>query len=128
MADKPPDAFLSYTRFDDRHDGGKISEFRLRLADAVRAVTGAPFEIFQDVDDIDIGEHWSETLDEMLLSVRFFIPILTPSYFESEACRVELQKFLRAEERAGRRSSGKHHSRAPTLGVARSAPPFRRGA
>ena len=28
MADKPPDAFLSYTRFDDRHDGGKISEFR----------------------------------------------------------------------------------------------------
>ena len=102
MADKPPDAFLSYTRFDDRHDGGKISEFRLRLADAVRAVTGAPFEIFQDTDDIDIGERWSATLDEMLVRARFFIPILTPSYFQSKACRDELEKFLKAEERAGR--------------------------
>jgi hypothetical protein len=69
----------------------------------VRAVSGAHFEIFQDVDDIDVGERWSETLDQMLVSARFFIPILTPSYFQSKACRDELQKFLKAEERAGRR-------------------------
>ena len=103
MAAKPPDAFLSYTRFDDRHDRGAITQFRLRLANAVRAVTGAPFEIFQDVDDIDIGERWSATLDEMLVRARFFIPILTPSYFQSKACRDELEKFLKAEERAGRK-------------------------
>ena len=60
---KPPDAFLSYTRFDDQHDGGTISEFCQRLASAVRAVTGEPFEIFQDVDDIDVGERWSGKLD-----------------------------------------------------------------
>lgn len=30
----PPDAFLSYTRFDDQHDGGAISELRNRLASA----------------------------------------------------------------------------------------------
>ncbi len=102
MAAKPPDAFLSYTRFDDRHDGGAISEFCRRLASAVQAVTGAPFEIFQDVEGIGIGEHWPGKLDRMLDEARFFIPILTPSYFTSEPCRDELAKFLRAEAERGR--------------------------
>ena len=87
MAANPPDAFLSYTRFDDRHDGGAISEFRRRLADSVRAVTGEAFEIFQDMDGIGLGQHWPGKLDEMLKETRFFIPILTPSFFRSQACR-----------------------------------------
>jgi formylglycine-generating enzyme required for sulfatase activity len=99
---RPPDAFLSYTRFDDRHDGGAISEFCRRLASAVQAVTGAPFEIFQDVEGIGVGEHWPGKLDEMLNEARFFIPILTPSYFTSKPCRDELEKFLRAEAKFGR--------------------------
>ena len=95
MASKPLDAFLSYTRFDDRHDGGAITEFCRRLASAVRAVTGAPFQIFQDVVGMGIGEHWPGKLDEMLNAARFFIPIVTPSYFTSKPCRDELEKFLR---------------------------------
>ena len=55
MAAKPPDAFLSCTRFDDRHDGDAISALCRRLASAVQAVTGIPFEIFQDVEGIGIG-------------------------------------------------------------------------
>jgi formylglycine-generating enzyme required for sulfatase activity len=102
MAAKPPDAFLSYTRFDDRHDGGAISAFCRRLASAVQAVTGAPFEIFQDVEGIGIGEHWPGKLDRILDEARFFIPILTPSYFTSGPCRDELAKFLRAEAERGR--------------------------
>lgn len=102
MAAKPPDAFLSYTRFDDQNDGGAISEFRRRLANAVRAVTGETFEIFQDVDGIGLGEHWPGKLDEMLEETRFFMPILTPSFFRSQACRDELEKFLRAEHDRGR--------------------------
>ena len=38
------DAFLSYTRFDDRR--GQISEFRTWLSDAVEEVSGHAFEIF----------------------------------------------------------------------------------
>ena len=70
MATKPPDAFLSYTRFDDQHDGGAISEFRRRLASSVRAVTGEPFEIFQDVNGIGIGEHWPGEEFERIRRVR----------------------------------------------------------
>jgi hypothetical protein len=72
MASKPPDAFLSYTRFDDQHDGGAISEFCRRLASAVRAVTGVHFHIFHDSGGI--GEHWPGKLDQMLEGARFFIP------------------------------------------------------
>jgi TIR domain len=99
---KPPDPFLSYTRFDDRHDGGAISEFCRRLASAVRAVTGVPFKVFQDVGGIGIGEHWPGKLDQMLDEARFFIPIVTPSYFTSKPCRDEPEKFLRAEAERGR--------------------------
>ncbi len=99
---RPPDAFLSYTRLDDRRERGKIGQLRKELEDEVRAVTGKLFEIFQDVDDIDIGERWSDKLDQILDEARFFIPIITPSYFESEACRDELAKFLKAEKAKGR--------------------------
>ena len=71
MAANPPDAFLSYTRFDDRHDRGNITEFCRRLASAVQAVTGVPFKIFQDVEGIGVGEHWRSKLDEMLSEARF---------------------------------------------------------
>jgi formylglycine-generating enzyme required for sulfatase activity len=97
---RPPDAFLSYTRFDDRRRF--ISAFREHLEDAVREVTGQLFEIFQDVDGIGIGEHWPDKLDQMLDEARFFIPIVTPSYFTSKPCREELEKFLRAEAARGR--------------------------
>ena len=103
MAAKPPDAFLSYTRFDDQHDGGAISAFCQRLGSAVRAVTGVPFSIFQDIGGIGIGEHWPDKLDQILEQVRFFIPIVTPSYLASKLCRDELAKFLRAEAQRGRK-------------------------
>ncbi len=105
MAPNPgpaPDAFLSYTRSDDAYTGGQITSFRQHLELAVRAVTGKPFTIFQDVDGIGLGEHWPDKLDRMLDRTRFFMPFLTPSYFESRPCRAELERFLDAERRAGR--------------------------
>ena len=98
-----PDAFLSYTRFDNRK--GEISTFRQELSDVVRAVSGEPFDIFQDVDDetgIGLGQKWKDALDNMLDQARFFIPILTPSFFKSQPCRDELSKFLKLEKKAGR--------------------------
>ncbi len=102
MAAQEPQAFLSYAHFDDEFHGGAITKLRKRLQDAVRAVTGRPFHVFQDKDGIEIGQRWLERLDESLGQARFLIPILTPSYFESEGCRDELEKFLKLEEAAGR--------------------------
>ncbi|MGH1478396.1 MAG: TIR domain-containing protein [Geminicoccales bacterium] len=99
-----PDAFLSYTRFVSEE--GEITAFRQRLRRTAQQVSGEPFQIFQDVDDeegIGLGERWKYKLDEMLDKARFFIPILTPSYFRSEPCRQKPRMFLDLEQKVGRR-------------------------
>ncbi len=98
-----PDAFLSYTRFDDRY--GKVAEFRKHLSDIVEEVSGDRFEIFHDVDDetgVRIGQNWNSVLDAKINETRFFIPILTPKFFKSRNCRNELRNFLKLEKEAGR--------------------------
>ena len=80
-------------------------QFRTRLSYTVRRVSGEPFVIFQDVDDekgIALGQKWKGVLNEMLDQARFFIPVLTPSFFNSKNCRDELETFLELEQRAGR--------------------------
>ena len=95
-------AFLSYSHIDDQFFKGNISRLREELELAIHAVSGKPFNIFQDIDGIEFGKHWPSTLDEALKSVSFLIPILTPCYFESRYCRKEARTFLQYEEKAGR--------------------------
>ena len=103
MAPKP-DAFLSYTRFDD--EDGEISAFRERLSRTVRQVSGKPFHIFQDVDDeagIALGERWKDKLDEMLDQARFFIPILTPKLLRERTLPPGTSHLPRLGTEVGRR-------------------------
>jgi hypothetical protein len=55
-----PVAFLSYARFNNQLDEDRISDFCKRLAGEVEAVTGEPFEIFQDLRNIRVGQQWKE--------------------------------------------------------------------
>ncbi|NBC33652.1 MAG: SUMF1/EgtB/PvdO family nonheme iron enzyme [Alphaproteobacteria bacterium] len=97
-----PTAFLSYARADDEYSGGKISRFRERLAETFRVVTGRPIGIFQDRTDIAWGEHWPSRLEQALAETKLLIPVLSPGFFASRACRDELQTFLRHEAQLGR--------------------------
>ncbi|MET3853420.1 TIR domain-containing protein [Rhizobium sp. OAE497] len=99
-----PVAFLSYVRADDEHDHGRITALRHRLEGEVRMHTGRPFKIFQDKSDIQWGQQWKERLDSTLLNVTFLIPVVTPGYFTSSACRDEFQKFLLREKQLGENS------------------------
>lgn len=101
-----PRAFLSYAHADDDFLGGRIVALREAIQKAVRFETGEAFEVFLDKDakgGILLGQDWQDRLDQGLAEARFLIPILSPSYFASEACRDELQKFLELERRAGRK-------------------------
>jgi CheY-like chemotaxis protein len=96
-------AFLSYTRIDDEFFGGSITALRRAIELGVQVVTGdRHFKVFQDIDGIELGEKWQERLDEALSSARFLIPIVTPLFFSSDACRNELQKFIIHEKDLGR--------------------------
>lgn len=101
MTLRRPIAFLSYVRSDDAHDGGRITEFRKRLEGEVRMQTGEDFSIFQDRNDISWGQNWEERIETSLSDVTFLIPIITPSFFRSHACRQEFLTFLHRETTLG---------------------------
>ncbi|GAB4140534.1 MAG: hypothetical protein Tsb009_09910 [Planctomycetaceae bacterium] len=63
----------------------------------MRAQTGKPFEIFQDRDDIAWGEQWRARIETTIDAVTFLIPVVTPSFFTSEPCRSEFERFLSRE-------------------------------
>ncbi len=100
--DPKPDAFMSYTRFDDQHNSGYLTTFRDRLSGEVRAQTGKAFHIFQDIVDIGLGQQFAPEIEAALQASTFFIPIITPSFFESEYCRAEVERFLVRETELGR--------------------------
>jgi hypothetical protein len=95
-----PAAFISYVHADD--ESGEITEFRRRLEREVQIQTGRPFRIFQDRRDIQWGAAWQERIDSSLDGVTLLIPMITPSYFLSQACRSEFLRFLERERRLGR--------------------------
>jgi hypothetical protein len=64
--------------------------------------TGEDFLIFQDREDILWGQRWQATIDGTLDSTTFLIPVITPAFFRSPACRQEVEKFLRREANLGR--------------------------
>ena len=95
---RDPVAFMSYVRLDDQHEGGRLSQFRERLSGEVRMQTGEAFEIFQDRNDIAWGQQWQERIEGSIDAVTFLIPIVTPAFFQSPACRQEFERFqARAE-------------------------------
>ena len=96
-----PVAILSYVRLDDRYEDGRLSEFCNRLAREMRMQTGRPFHIFQDRKDIGWGQQWQQRIEESLDAATFLIPIVTPVFFNSPACRAEFQRFLEREQKAG---------------------------
>ena len=102
MNNTDPLAFLSYVRTDDEHERGRITALRQRLEGEVRIQTGRPFVIFQDKKDILWGQQWKQRLDTELFNVTFLIPIITPSYFRSAACRDEFEKFVIREKQLGK--------------------------
>jgi parallel beta-helix repeat protein len=99
---RKPAAFMSYVRFVDEHDEGRLTLFRERLSAEVRVQTGEGFPIFQDRKDILWGQNWKERIEESLDEVTFLIPIITPGFFKSQPCRDELQQFLEREKKLKR--------------------------
>src|SRR5919109_3794239 len=105
MAGTKYKAFLSYVHKDNQSEGSKVTHwFHERLTDKVRLLTGEePIEIFLDEDAIKWGQEWRGRIEDALSEVLLFIPIVTPSYFNHEECRRELQEFLEHQRKVGRK-------------------------
>ena len=96
-----PAGFWSYVHADDEAEGGRIVQLARDLQAQYELLTGEPIELFLDKDSIAWGEDWQKKIDESIEGLAFFIPVLTPRFFLSAACRRELQAFARSATALG---------------------------
>lgn len=99
---RKPLAFMSYVRDDDEDEQGRLTKLRERLSTEMCLQTGKEFEIFQDRENILWGQNWKQGIEDSLNEVTFLIPIITPRFFKSKACRDELKKFIKREQKLNR--------------------------
>jgi hypothetical protein len=90
----PTVAFFSYTRSDERYKRGLLSAIRAELQETISYQHGAPLDVFQDTEDIEAGDVWRERLERALAEAIVFVPVVTPSFFNSPRCREELSRFI----------------------------------
>lgn len=91
-----PIGFWSYTRLDDEHSGQSLSLLRKHLSSELQQRVGRrKVTIFQDTEAIPFGSDWQNQIDAWLGAASFFIPIITPSFLQSEGCSYEVNKFRR---------------------------------
>jgi hypothetical protein len=85
--------FLSYVHADNENSRGRIVQFVKDVVDTYGLLTGNPLELFVDRDDILWGQKWRQRLDSQIDRTAFLLPVVTPRYLRSDACRKELLRF-----------------------------------
>ena len=65
-------------------------------------LTGEVFPIFQDREDIYVGQRWRDRILNSINGSTLLVAIITPSFLRSESCRGEVQLFLERERRLER--------------------------
>ncbi|MBM2812359.1 MAG: hypothetical protein HW416_3118 [Chloroflexi bacterium] len=98
----PSDAavFVSYVHADDQAESGRIVRLGRDIAERYRLLTGEELETFID-RDLRWGDEWRARLKQQLARTTFFVPIITPRFLHSEACRGEVLTFGAAADSAG---------------------------
>jgi hypothetical protein len=94
--------FYSYVHADDENDGGRVIQLGRDIVGELKAISGDDdLELFLDRDGLHQGDQWREKVDDALSNVSFFIPILTPRFFNRVECRREFQFFADQAELLG---------------------------
>src|SRR4029434_7894462 len=74
-----PFIFFSYSRFDDKHDRGRITSFAKALQDEARFRLGDEVVVFFDRSDLQHGELWDDKIRDSLEKASVFLAIVTPN-------------------------------------------------
>jgi hypothetical protein len=92
--------FWSYVHDDDTAEGGRILSLATRLTAMYEMNTAGGLQLFVDRTSIQWGDAWKERIDAAVAGTTFFIPIITPRYFQSAECRRELLSFWAQAQRS----------------------------
>ena len=102
MSRESAQAFWSYVHADDEAERGLIVGLARALRAEYELITGGGrLELYVDRDDIAWGSNRRGELDRAVRAAGFFVPIITPRYFLSTECRLELDYFQSRAKAAG---------------------------
>lgn len=93
MPSESAQAFWSYVHADNHAEGERIARLATDLKREYEMIAAAELELFIDRDAIRWGEDWKRRIDDAVAGAGFFVPIITPRYFQSNECRRELMYF-----------------------------------
>ncbi|WP_143736004.1 toll/interleukin-1 receptor domain-containing protein [Methyloprofundus sedimenti] len=81
--------FWSYAKLDDQKPY-KLTTLREAFKIILDETIGFETKIVVDVHDLKWGDDWYEKLDHLVSDADLFLPIMSPSYFNSKMCMREL--------------------------------------
>lgn len=93
--------FWGYAHIDDKADGGRVTRLAQKIQLEYQALTTQEIEIFVDRFALEWGQNWRERIDASLQTTTFYIPIITPSFFNSTECRREFLAFVNTARSLG---------------------------
>jgi TIR domain len=94
-------AYLSYASLGVTDEDSNVTELYERLATEIQLQTGEEFPISQR-NDASRGVDAEARIEETLNAATLMIPVITPAFFHSSACRGEIERFLERERALGR--------------------------
>lgn len=97
------DGFWSYVHDDNTASFDKIVELGRDLQRVYQMISGTSVSLFIDRDSLEWGDAWKSVIKSNLGTVAFFIPVITPAFFQSPVCRSEFEAFAQRTEAEGLR-------------------------
>ncbi|WP_156761819.1 toll/interleukin-1 receptor domain-containing protein [Microbacterium karelineae] len=97
------DGFWSYVHDDNTASFNKIVELGRDLQRVYQMISGTEVSLFIDRDSLEWGDAWKSVIKRNLGTVAFFIPVITPAFFQSPVCRSEIESFAQRTEAEGLR-------------------------
>ena len=95
------DIFVSYRHVSDEADEKWVTQFCDNLSVKLNDALGEPsINVWRDVSELRAGDKWRPEIDKALDASTIFLAIISQSYFRSEVCRQEMDRFLGIYKRA----------------------------
>lgn len=104
MADYEHDIFISYRRMSEEWVNWTRKNFVRPLRALLQPSLGSDISIFVD-EQIETGNSYPARLAQAHARSRLMIPVLSPDYFNSDWCRIELVVMHNREKSLGFRTS-----------------------
>jgi hypothetical protein len=94
------DIFISYRHASNEGEDPWIDAFCNQLHQLLAELTG-DISIWRDTPALRAGDQWRPEIAQTLDSVAIFLAIISRTYFDSDICRNELDRFLGQQRKEG---------------------------